>query len=100
MVLRAGDELVRMGVPLETLLGVLGNVSETEQVAEQFVKLFMDRVWKPFTESGRPEEELPHVREAIDRLRPMASEVVLALFQQRMTRRVERAFGRALDKGS
>ena len=101
MLLNAGDELVRMGIPLETLLGVLGNVSKsTDQVAEQFVKLFMERVWKPFTESGRPEEELPHVREAIDRLRPMASEVVLALFQQRMTRRVERAFGRALDKRS
>jgi hypothetical protein len=50
--------------------------------------------------SGQPEEELPHAREAIDRLRPMASEVVLALFQQRMTRRVEHAFGRALERGS
>jgi DNA-binding transcriptional MerR regulator len=101
MVLRAGDELVQMGVPLDTLLTVLGNVSRsTDQVAEQFVKLFMDRVWKPFTASGQPEDQLPQVRDAIDRLRPMASEVVLALFQQRMTRRVERAFGRALEKGS
>jgi DNA-binding transcriptional MerR regulator len=100
MVLNAGDELVRMGVPLETLLTVFGNVSKsTDQVAEQFVRLFMDRVWKPFTESGQPEDQLPHVREAIERLRPMASEVMLALFQQRMTGRVERAFGRALDKG-
>ena len=97
--LSAGDALVELGVPLDRALSVLDAVSKsTDAVAEQFVRLFMERVWKPFADSGRPEEQLPEVREALDRLRPLATEVVVALFHQRMTRKVERAFGRELEK--
>jgi DNA-binding transcriptional MerR regulator len=97
--LRAGDMLVELGVPLERALSVLDSISKsTDNIAEQFVRLFMERVWKPFADSGRPDEQLPEVREALDRLRPLATEVVVALFHQRMTRKVERAFGRELEK--
>ena len=97
--LRAGDALVELGVPVERALTVLGSVSKsTDAVAEQFVRLFMERIWKPFAASGQPEDQLPHVREALDELRPLATEVVVALFHQRMTRRVERAFGRELGR--
>ena len=97
--LRAGDMLVELGVPLERALGVLDSISKsTDNIATEFVKLFMERVWKPFADSGRPDEQLPEVREALDRLRPLATEVVVALFHQRMTRKVERAFGRELEK--
>jgi DNA-binding transcriptional MerR regulator len=97
--LHAGDMLVELGVPLERALGVLDSISKsTDNIATEFVKLFMERVWKPFADSGRPDEQLPEVREALDRLRPLATEVVVALFHQRMTRKVERAFGRELDK--
>ena len=97
--LHAGDMLVDLGVPLERALSVLDSISQsTDNIATEFVKLFMERVWKPFADSGRPDEQLPEVREALDRLRPLATEVVVALFHQRMTRKVERAFGRELDK--
>jgi DNA-binding transcriptional MerR regulator len=97
--LRAGDMLVEIGVPLDRALSVLDSISKsTDSIAEQFVKLFMERVWKPFAESGSPDEQLPEVREALDGLRPLATEVVVALFHQRMTRKVERAFGRELEK--
>jgi DNA-binding transcriptional MerR regulator len=97
--LHAGDMLVDLGVPLERALSVLDSISKsTDNIATEFVKLFMERVWKPFADSGRPDEQLPEVREALDRLRPLATEVVVALFHQRMTRKVERAFGRELDK--
>jgi DNA-binding transcriptional MerR regulator len=98
--LRAGDALAELGVPLERALSVLESVSKsTDNVAEQFVRLFMERVWKPFAEGGRPDEQLPEVRAALERLRPLATEVMVALFHQRMTRKVERAFGRELDRG-
>jgi DNA-binding transcriptional MerR regulator len=97
--LRAGDALMELGVPLERALSILDAVAKsTDAVAEQFVRLFIERVWKPFTESGEPEERLPEVREALDRLRPLATEVLVALFHQRMTRKVERAFGRELER--
>jgi DNA-binding transcriptional MerR regulator len=97
--LRAGDALVELGIPLDRALSMLETVSKsTDNVAEQFTRLFLERVWKPFADSGRPEEQLPEVRAALDKLRPLATEVVVALFHQRMTRKVERAFGRELEK--
>jgi hypothetical protein len=38
------------------------------------------------------------VREALERLRPLASEAVLAAFQQAMTEAVEEAFGKELER--
>ena len=35
---------------------------------------------------------------ALESLRPLATEVLVAFFQQRMTQRTERAFGRELEK--
>jgi DNA-binding transcriptional MerR regulator len=97
--LAAGDALVGLGIPLDRALSVVDSVSKsTDAVAEQFVRLFMTQIWKPYADSGRPDEQLPDVRAALDLLRPLATEVVVALFHQRMTRKVERAFGRELDK--
>ena len=72
-------------------------VRRAEAVSKDFIELFLEAVWKPFVEAGRPEEEWPRVREALERLRPLASEAVLATFQRAMTRGVERAFGRELE---
>jgi DNA-binding transcriptional MerR regulator len=97
--LRAGEELARVGVPVDATLRVVDQLNRhSEGVAEAFVKLFLEQVWKPFDHAGRPEERLPEVAQAIERLRPLASEALLAVFQRRMTRSVEQAFGRALEK--
>jgi DNA-binding transcriptional MerR regulator len=98
--LSAGEELARLGVPPEATIRVLEQLSRhSEGVAEVFVKLFLERVWRPFEHAGRPEERLPDVREALERLRPLASEALLAVFQRKMTRAVEEAFGRELARG-
>jgi hypothetical protein len=55
-------------------------------------------VWKPFEEAGRPAERWPEVFEALERLRPLAAESMLATFQIVMTERVERALGREIEK--
>jgi hypothetical protein len=69
-------------------------------MANKFVRLFIEQVWKPFDEAGRPEERWPEVRDAVERLRPLASEAVLSLFQIAMTEEVEKAFGRELSKAT
>ena len=61
-----------------------------------FVDVFIENVWKPFNRAGRPEEEWPQVREALERLRPLASEALLAIFQQVMSEAVEEAAGRQI----
>jgi DNA-binding transcriptional MerR regulator len=98
-VLGAGEAVIALGVPLDKALDTLEQVAKSsEAVSATFVKLFMDQVWKPFDRSGQPEEEWPRVRETLEELRPLATETLVALFQQRMTQAVERAFGRELEK--
>jgi DNA-binding transcriptional MerR regulator len=96
---RAGGELARLGVPLETALGVAQKLRRNAQsIARMYVELFMTAVWQPFDRTGRPEEEWPKVREALERLRPLATESLLAMFQLVMSDAVEEAFGRELKR--
>jgi DNA-binding transcriptional MerR regulator len=98
-VLRASRELAGLGVPFDRRLDVVeALLHHAEGIANQFVRLFLDEVWRPFEEQGRPADALPRVRAGLERLRPLASEVLLAAFQTTMMRAVEGAFGRALER--
>ena len=82
-----------LGVPLERALSLLERISRsTDSIAEQFVKLFLERFW-----TG-PDADLAEVQRRARPLRPLATEAVVALFHQRMTRRTEKAFSRALER--
>ena len=95
----AAEELQRLGITPEHMLEVTKRLHRhADGVARAFVELFLDEVWKPFEQDGRPEERWPEVREALDRLRPLAGDALLAMFQLVMTERVEKAFGRELEK--
>ena len=94
---RAGIELAALGIPAETALEIGEKVRRHARgVARAFVELFLENVWKPFNRAGRPEEEWPKVREALERLRPLASEALLAMFQLVMSEAVEEAAGREI----
>ena len=96
---RAGEELAALGLPAELALDVVEKVRRhAEGVAKVFVRLFLEQVWKPFVDAGQPEERWPEVREALERLRPLASESLLAVFQLTMTAAVDDAFGRELER--
>ena len=62
------------------------------------MKLFLRELWEPFERAGQPEERWDEVIAAIDSLRGIASEALLAMFKQRMTAEVERAFGKVLEQ--
>jgi hypothetical protein len=61
--------------------------------------MFLEFIWKPFDEADRPESDWPAVRAALDQLRPLASDALLASFAPTMTQAVEVAFGKELDRG-
>ena len=97
--LRAGETLIGLGIPLEKSLDVIEDVArQADSVADAFVKLFLDRIWKPFDRAGQPEPDWPAVLAALEQLRPLATEVLVAIFQPRMTQATEKAFGRELDR--
>jgi DNA-binding transcriptional MerR regulator len=99
--LDVAEEVVSRGVPLRHALAVIGKVRDAcRSVSREFVKLFLDDVWKPFASDGYPQERWPEVFEAIERLRPMSSQAVLAMYQMTMTAEVETAFGKELQRMS
>jgi DNA-binding transcriptional MerR regulator len=96
---RAAAELAELGVPFEVAVQTTATLRRhSEAVAAAFVELFLEHVWRPFEAKGEPKEEWPRVREALDRLRPLAGESLLAVFGIVMTEAVERAFERELDR--
>lgn len=97
--LDAAEEVVSRGVSMKTALAALGQMEHSsKEVARSFVRLFLDEVWKPFAEAGYPEERWPEILESIERLRPIASQALLATFKQTMTREVQDAFGKELAR--
>jgi DNA-binding transcriptional MerR regulator len=98
--LSAGERLVALGVPLEAALDTMDKLKRNnERIAQTFVQMFLQFIWKPFDNAGRPDSDWPQVRAALDQVRPLASEALTASFQPTMTRAVEVAFGEELDRG-
>jgi DNA-binding transcriptional MerR regulator len=97
--LRAAEEVLARGVPLSSALTVIEKVRRSSQSSSRaFVQLFLAEVWKPFDDAGQPDDRWPEVTETIERLRPLASEAVLAMFKQSMEAEVEKAFGKVLEQ--
>ena len=88
---RAGVELARLGIKPEAALDTVEQLRQhAEGVARTFIDLFVNEVWEPFDAAGRPEEDWPKVREALERLRPLAAGGLLAIFQLVMSEASER----------
>jgi DNA-binding transcriptional MerR regulator len=89
--LEAGEELVRLGVPLSAALDTVEVLlPHLEAVAEAFVRLFAAQVWQPFEAAGRPPADWPRIREALERMRGVAADAVLAAFHVAMAAAVDR----------
>jgi len=98
--LAAGERLVALGVPLQDALDMMDQLKRnTHRIAQLFVQMFLEFIWKPFDDAGRPESDWPAVRAALDQMRPLASEALVAGFAPTMTQAVEVAFGKELDRG-
>jgi DNA-binding transcriptional MerR regulator len=98
---RASAEIRALGIPTETALSIARELrKQADSVAKTFVELFIKEIWEPFEDQGRPENDLPKVREALERLRPVATEALMGMFQLAMTEAVERRFGRELERMS
>jgi DNA-binding transcriptional MerR regulator len=96
---RAAEELRALGIDSATALDVLDEIARSSRsIARAFVKLFVEEVWRPFADSGQGENDWPDVRNAIERLRPLATDAVMAMFRRTMTDAVEQRFGEELQR--
>ena len=96
---KAGQELQRLGVSLERSLEFTASVLEhADRLAQDYVDLFLETVWTPFERAGRPSDGWPAVQEALERLHPLASESLLAVFGMAMKDATDRESARALKR--
>jgi DNA-binding transcriptional MerR regulator len=98
--LRAAEDVMKMGIDLAAALAVIEKLNRNAQSsARAFVNLFVEELWKPFDEAGRPEEAWAEIIAAVERLRPLAVEALNANFRLILTTEVEKAFGEVLERG-
>jgi DNA-binding transcriptional MerR regulator len=96
--LAAAEQVMALGIPLRTTLELIERVSrDCDSVSRGFVKLFLKEIWEPFEREGRPEERWDELIGAVNSLRPLASEALLAMFKLRMTSQLEDAFGKVVE---
>jgi len=96
---RAGAELVDVGVPLAATQDEVAALrGDMARVAARFVALFERYVWEPFAAAGMPAERLPDVTDALRRLRPLAAIAVKATLAHAMEEAV--AASTALQSGA
>ena len=99
--LRAAAEVVDLGVPLEDVLKLQRELNKhVGAVAKVFVRLYVEHVWHPFVTKGQPEEMWPGVRDALDRLQPLAGEALVATFRLAMEKAILDAVGTELSRRS
>lgn len=97
--LRAAEAVLGMGIELSAALAAIEKLERNSQAsARTFVNLFVDELWKPFDQAGRPEEGWDDLIEAIGRLRPLAFDALNATFRLSLTTEIEKAFGEVLER--
>jgi DNA-binding transcriptional MerR regulator len=93
--LAVAEQVVARGVSLDEALSVFKQVElHCDAVSAAFVTLFMREVWEPFQAAGMPTERWAEIDATIERLRPLATEALVAIFGQRMSAQIDAAFGR------
>ncbi len=99
--LGAAEQVLALGIPLSAALSLVERISrDCDSISRAFTRLFLRELWEPFERAGQPDDRWEELIEAVDSLRPLASEALLALFKQSMTARLEDAFGKVLEHQS
>lgn len=89
---RAAIRMIEIGISPEAAVAVAAKLHDhADAVARAYVELFTEQIWEPFDKAGRPEEDWHKVLDALQALRPLASDALLAMFQIMMSEETEKA---------
>jgi DNA-binding transcriptional MerR regulator len=91
--LAVAEEVIARGISAQGALEVLEEIERhCDALSGELVKLFVQEVWKPFQQADMSIESWTESDQSIERLRPLATEALLAIFEQRMSVQIESAF--------
>ena len=97
--LRGGESLIALGVPVTHALAVAEKVQrQTRAIAQAFVRVFTEDLMGSRDVHALDPADWSKLREALERLRPLAADSVAASFAQSMNRAVEQQVERSLGK--
>jgi DNA-binding transcriptional MerR regulator len=89
---RAASRMIEFGVSSAAAVALAAKLHDhADAVARAYVDLFTEQIWEPFDKAGRPDEDWHKVLEALEGLRPLASDALLAMFQITMGEETEKA---------
>lgn len=99
-VLSAGqDAMLSLNVDARRALKLVEQLRRhAEGVAKLYLELYLEAVWKPFADAGQPDDQWPAVQTALERLRGIAEEALLGMFDVTMAERVDETFGREFSR--
>ncbi|MDX6608252.1 MAG: hypothetical protein QOF85_177 [Solirubrobacterales bacterium] len=93
----AGAALAEVGMSPDAVLATAEKLRrKANDIAQLFTQLFLEQVWEPFDQAGHPEGDWPKVREALDRTRPLAADVLQGIFQIAMAEATDKAMSRTI----
>jgi DNA-binding transcriptional MerR regulator len=99
--LRAAVELAGLGIGPEAAMAVAEKLKRhADGSARAFVQLFNAELWAPFEKAGHPEHDWQRMSEALERLRPLAANSVLAMFKIAMGEAAEKESERTLRRAA
>jgi DNA-binding transcriptional MerR regulator len=92
--LAVAEQVAQSGIGLDAALDVFeATESHCDEVARAFVELFVAQVWRPFEQADMPADRWPELDKATERLLPVATGALVAIFQRRMRGQTEAALG-------
>lgn len=96
----AGEHAVHvLGIGADEALRVVEKLRRhSDGVATAYLDLYVERVWAPFVDAGQPVEEWAGVQEALEMVRNLATEALVASFELVMSERIDEAFGREIAR--
>ncbi len=98
LLIEAGEELIRAGVPLDSILELVSALrQDMGGVADRFVDLVTEHI-APSVRDDPADTDLVQTLESLRRLRPIAIEVVRPLMAQELQAASERAFERLAEE--
>jgi len=96
--LAAAEQVMALGISLHAALTVVERVNrDCESISRAFAKVYLRELWQPFERAGQPDDQWQELTDAVNSLRPLAFEVLLALFKQNMTAELEDTFGKMIE---
>src|SRR4051794_23822034 len=86
------------GPPAALIEAQLAVTEHVREIAQTYVRMFVETGWKPLAEGGATPEQLERAQTTVARLQPAAAQALLASFRREMAAAVEVAVDEELRK--